>query len=126
MIDAFLVNRYLHQMPNLEAIILPVEYGTLYKTAAFGFPYGLMSYRVYYKYDPDCEIEKETDKKVEEIKGPLLKETSEETNEANQNNTNEKKPKGNISHSFSKPTHNENIKKALKKWRFWRNILIVG
>lgn len=79
-----------------------------------------------YKYDPDCEIEKETDKKVEEIKGPLLKETSEETNEANQNNTNEKKPKGNISHSFSKPTHNENIKKALKKWRFWRNILIVG
>ena len=63
---------------------------------------------------------------MEEIKGPLLKETSEETNEANQNNTNEKKPKGNISHSFSKPTHNENIKKALKKWRFWRNILIVG
>ena len=27
-IDAFLVNRYLHQMPNLEAIILPVGYGT--------------------------------------------------------------------------------------------------
>ena len=54
MIDAFLVNRYLHQMPNLEAIILPIDYGTLFVPDAFGFPDGLMSYRVYYKYDPDC------------------------------------------------------------------------
>lgn len=54
MIDAFLVNRYLNQMPNLEAIIIPVDYGTLFKPEVFGFPDGLMSYRVYYKYDPNC------------------------------------------------------------------------
>jgi hypothetical protein len=54
MIDAFLVNRYLHQMPNLEAIILPIGYGTLFLPDVFGFPDGLMSYRVYYKYDPNC------------------------------------------------------------------------
>lgn len=53
-IDAFLVNRYLHQMPNLEAIILPVEYGTLFLPAVFGFPDGLMSYHVYYGFEPDC------------------------------------------------------------------------
>ena len=52
-IDAFLMNRYLHQMPNLEAIILPVEYGTLFMPPVFGFPDGLMSYHVYYKYEPD-------------------------------------------------------------------------
>lgn len=53
MIDAFLVNRYLNQMPNLEAIILPVEYGTLFMPEVFGFPDGLMSYHVYYKYEPE-------------------------------------------------------------------------
>jgi hypothetical protein len=53
-IDAFLVNRYLQQMPNLEAIILPVEYGTLFMPAVFGFPDGLMSYHVYYGFEPDC------------------------------------------------------------------------
>ena len=53
MIDAFLVDRYLHQMPNLEAIMLPVEYGTLFMPPVFGFPDGLMSYHVYYKYEPD-------------------------------------------------------------------------
>lgn len=54
MIDAFLVNRYLNQMPNLEAIILPVGYGTLFLPAVFGFPDGLMSYHVYYEFEPDC------------------------------------------------------------------------
>lgn len=54
MIDAFLVNRYLNQMPNLEAIILPIDYGILFSSEVFGFPDGLMSYRVYYKYDPNC------------------------------------------------------------------------
>ena len=53
-IDAFLVNRYLNQMPNLEAIILPVEYGTLFLPTVFGFPDGLMSYHVYYNFEPDC------------------------------------------------------------------------
>lgn len=53
-IDAFLVNRYIHQMPNLEAIILPVDYASLFTTDAFGFPDGLMSYRVYYKFEPNC------------------------------------------------------------------------
>ena len=54
MIDAFLVNRYIHQMPSLEAIILPVDYASLFINDVFGFPDGLMSYRVYYKYDPNC------------------------------------------------------------------------
>lgn len=54
MIDAFLVNRYLNQMPNLEAIILPIDYGILFSSEVFGFPDGLMSYRVYYKYEPNC------------------------------------------------------------------------
>ena len=52
-IDAFLVNRYLQQMPNLEAIILPVDYPTLFKPAVSGFPDGLMSYHVYYEFEPD-------------------------------------------------------------------------
>lgn len=53
-IDAFLVNRYLHQMPNLEAIILPVGYATLFMPDVFGFPDGLMSYNVYYRFEPNC------------------------------------------------------------------------
>jgi hypothetical protein len=53
-IDAFLVNRYLKQMPNLEAIILPVDYSTLFKPAVSGFPDGLMSYHIYYGFEPDC------------------------------------------------------------------------
>lgn len=53
-IDAFLVNRYLQQMPNLEAIILPVDYPTLFKPAVSGFPDGLMSYHVYYGFEPEC------------------------------------------------------------------------
>lgn len=54
MIDAFLVERYLHQMPDLEAIILPVEYRSLFRPAVFGFPDGLMSYHIYYGFEPDC------------------------------------------------------------------------
>ena len=53
-IDAFLVNRYLHQMPNLEAIILPIGYATLFMPDVVGFPDGLMSYHVYYEFEPDC------------------------------------------------------------------------
>ena len=41
-------------MPNLEAIILPVEYGTLFLPTVFGFPDGLMSYHVYYNFEPGC------------------------------------------------------------------------
>ena len=52
-IDAFLVNRYLQQMPNLEAIILPVDYPTLFKPAVSGFPDGLMNYHIYYEFEPD-------------------------------------------------------------------------
>lgn len=52
-IDAFLVKRYLHQMPNLEAIILPIDYQTLFMSDAFGFPDGLMHYRIYYKFEPN-------------------------------------------------------------------------
>jgi hypothetical protein len=53
-IDAFLLNRYLHQMPNLEAIILPVDYQTLFMPDAYGSPDRLMYCHVYYKFEPNC------------------------------------------------------------------------
>ena len=89
---------------------------------------------LFYKYDPSCEIENEEgdkmDKKVEDIKGPLLEGTKEEEIKNNETKTpsNDKKEdeKLNISNSYNKSTLHQNIKKALKTFRFWRNILISG
>lgn len=110
---------------------------------------------LFYKYEPSCEKEnikeEKIEKKVDDIKGPLLevnieeekdsinneKEEIKETKEEQKNNNikkeeekykNESKDaeKVNVSNSFMKPAPKENIKKALKTWRFWRNILISG
>ena len=80
----------------------------------------ILSLLLLYKYSPECEMNSE---KIEnEIKGPILEGENEETKE----NQNANSPEVNVSTSFSKPTDKGNIKKALKKWRFWRNILIMG
>ena len=51
----------------------------------------------------------------------------EDNNNKEGNNKEEKKvEKINVSNSYLKPSPKKNIKKALKKWRFWRNILISG
>ena len=91
-----------------------------------------LSIFLFYKYDPNCEIENEAENKVEnkvdDIKGPLLEGTNEEEIKKNENPSNDKKEddKENISNSNNKSILKQNIKKALKTFRFWRNILISG
>jgi len=80
----------------------------------------ILSLLLLYKYSPECEMNSEIIEN--EIKGPIL----EGENEEKKGNQNMNSPEGNVSSSFSEPTDKENIKKALKKWRFWRNILIMG
>ena len=80
----------------------------------------ILSLLLLYKYSPECEMNSEIIEN--EIKGPILEGGSEEK----KGNQNTNSPEGNVSSSFSEPTDKENIKKALKKWRFWRNILIMG
>jgi hypothetical protein len=89
---------------------------------------------LFYKYDPSCETENEAEdkveNKVEDIKGPLLEGSKEEESKNNEDKTpsDDKKrdEKGNTSNSNNKSTLKQNIKKALKTFRFWRNILISG
>ena len=126
-----------------------------------------LSLFLFYKYDPICEIENDGNEKIEnkvdDIKGPLLENNEEITENKNENenkeenntkveknqenkvigiNVNEikiennnkeeknkkknKVEKINVSNSYLKPSPKKNIKMALKKWRFWRNILIAG
>ena len=99
--------------------------------------------------------EEKIDNKIDEIKGPLLEGNTEENienteykkeeitekkneekeerenNKAEKEGDNNKKrskkdEKINISNSFMKPSPKKSVKKALKNWRFWRNILISG
>ena len=78
----------------------------------------IISIFLLYKYDPSCEV----DVNIEEnVKGPILEGSKEEENTPNKD-----KPDTRVANSFSKPTSKHNIKKALKHFRFWRNILIVG
>ena len=110
---------------------------------------------LFYKYDPNCEIENETEEKIEnkvdEIKGPLLDGNNEEKkeneninqkddddnktekknekeNEIKDKNNDDKKEteKINVSNSFTKSSPKGNVKKVLKNWRFWRIIIISG
>ena len=84
----------------------------------------LLSIFLFYKYHPDCEKEENEDNENNEENGE---------NEENKENgekeelkdvlVNKKKIKLN---SFYKPSPSKNIKIALKKFRFWRNILITG
>ena len=94
----------------------------------------VLSIFLFYKYDPNCEDENEAedkvDNKVEDIKGPLLEGSKEEEIKNNVDKTPSKDKKEdeilNISNSFNKSSLKQNIKKALKTFRFWRNILISG
>ena len=86
------------------------------------FPiFTLISLLLFYKYNPICELEENENKidnedeneengKNEELKDVLV-----------QQNNNKK-----ALNTFYKPNHFKNIKKALKTFRFWRNILIAG
>ena len=93
-----------------------------------------LSIFLFYKYDPSCETENEAEdkveKKVDDIKGPLLEGTKEDEIKNNENKTSssdkKENEKVNISNSYNKSTLQQNIKKALKAFRFWRNILISG
>jgi len=91
-----------------------------------------LSILLFYKYDPSCENEEadKVDKKVEDIKGPLLEGAKEEEIKNNEiktpSNDAEEGEKKNISNSNNKSNTKQNIKKALKTFRFWRNILISG
>ena len=93
-----------------------------------------LSIFLFYKYDPNCETENEAEDKVEskvdDIKGPLLESTKEEEIKKIENiapSSDEKEgEKVNIQNSFNKSTLQQNTKKALKTFRFWRNILISG
>ena len=82
----------------------------------------------FYKYNPNCEVEEnEITNEDKENK---------EKNENEENGENEEKEelkevlinnrKSKYHNSFYKPTSSKNIKIALKSFRFWRNILIIG
>ena len=59
--------------------------------------------------------------------GININEIKNEDNNKKENNKKEKKvEKIDVSNSYLKPSPKKNIKKALKNWRFWRNILISG
>ena len=77
----------------------------------------LLSLFLLYTYSPECEIN--TRKIEDEIKGPMLEEENEESKEDNNS-------RRDVSNSFSKSTYKSNIMKAIKRWRFWRNTLIMG
>ena len=85
----------------------------------------------FYKYNPNCEIE-------ENEKNEQIANEDKENNEENENEKNEPERKEELKdvlinnrqslrfNSFYKPNPSKNIKIALKSFRFWRNILIVG
>lgn len=52
-IDAFILERHAHKLPNLKYIILPVDYQTLYMFDAYGSNDRYMYYNVYYGYEPN-------------------------------------------------------------------------
>ena len=105
---------------------------------------------LFYRYDPSFEIEDDTksinkekekentevekiENKIDTIKGPLLEGSNEENTEKdkeNENKNEENKEKKeeilDVSNSFYKSSDNAGVKKALKDWRFWRNIFISG
>ncbi len=53
-IDAFILERYADNLPNLKYIILPVDYQTLYMFDAYGSNDRYMYYNVYYGYEPNA------------------------------------------------------------------------
>ena len=107
-----------------------------------------ISLLLFYKYDPSFEIEDDTkdikkekekenkedekiENKIETIKGPLLEGNNEEvTVKENKNLSGEiiekEEEKKDISNSFNKTSKKAGVTKALKSWRFWKNIYISG
>ena len=80
----------------------------------------VLSILFFYKYDSNCENEeKEKDEENEEIK------EIEEKKELKDAFINKKEQDKDLN-SFNKQAKGKNIKKALKSFRFWRNILIAS
>ena len=79
----------------------------------------IISFFLLYKYDSSCETS------VNNVKEPLnshvLEGNNEDDNQPKNDNTEVR-----VSNSLSKTNNKQNIKKALKNFRFWRNILIIG
>ena len=79
----------------------------------------IISFFLLYKYDSSCETS------VNNVKEPLnshvLEGNNEDDNQPKNDNT-----EARVSNSLSKTNNKQNIKKALKNFRFWRNILIIG
>ena len=91
----------------------------------------LISLLLFYKYDPNCEIEENENENKNQISDEDNENNEEEENEENEKKEElkeviiEKRPKKKIN-CFYKPSPSKNIKIAMKSFRFWRNILIGG
>jgi len=86
------------------------------------FPiFTLISLLLFYKYNPICELE-ENENKIDNEDENEENGKNEELKDALVQQNNNKK----ALNTFYKPNHFKNIKKALKTFRFWRNILIAG
>ena len=87
--------------------------------AMIAFPtFILLTIIFFYQYNPNCEEEEEGEKQNEN------NETSEKMEGMNEALMNKKKYQ--LSHSFYKKPSKANIKKVLKSFRFYRNLLITG
>lgn len=89
------------------------------------FPiFTLLTLLLFYKYNPVCELElsekKIDDDQNEDENEEITKKEELKDTLVHQNNTKK------AMNTFYKPNHFKNIKRALKTFRFWRNILIVG
>ena len=76
----------------------------------------ILSIIFYYRYDPSSLGNEEIENEVNEINGPLTGEINEDENVIDNNQNN--KALG--------PPNQKNIRIALSRFRFWRNILLVG
>ena len=79
----------------------------------------IVSIILYYKYDPNSFGYEGIENEVNEISGPLTGEINEDENNL-ETNQNENVPK-----DLGRPNQ-KNIRIAVSRWRFWRNILLVG
>lgn len=123
-----------------EEIALRSKYFFLFGMIIFPIATAISLF-LFYRYDPNCEID-------DEIKKLLLEGNSEEKkeNEKDKQKTENEKEEGNeneviretkngenkesekiiSSNSLTKSSQKGNVKKALKDFRFWRNIIISG
>jgi hypothetical protein len=124
-----LVNPNKIEASNIDTIpIYPEEIAKNFKNyfifAMIALPIGtVLTIIFFYKYDPSCEEEEEDDeeKKIENKEISENTENKEEMNEILVKNQKQKKL-----NSFYKPSPGKNVKKVLKSFRFWRNIIITS